>query len=108
MFQPLIDYFREKSVLILGFGREGRSTFELIRRFLPDKEITIADMNPVTPPDENTRVICGADYLERLGEFELVMKSPGISLRDVDLPKNTEITCGPSFSCAFRAAAVSE
>ena len=56
MFQPLIDYLRERSVLILGFGREGRSTYRLIREFLPEKEISIADKfqtrtnNPPTVP----------------------------------------------------------
>ena len=50
MFRSLDDMIRllEKNrVLILGFGREGKSSYRLIRNFLPDKQIGIADKNPV-------------------------------------------------------------
>ena len=32
-------------VLILGFGREGKSTYNLIRKYLPSKKLIIADGN---------------------------------------------------------------
>ena len=49
MFHQLIEYFRERSVLILGFGREGRSTYNFIRKHLPEKQIGIADMKQIVP-----------------------------------------------------------
>ena len=35
----LIDYIRDKKILILGFGREGKSTYNFIRKYLPDFEL---------------------------------------------------------------------
>lgn len=93
MFQPLIDYLREKSVLILGFGREGKSSYGLIREFLPEKELTIADKFPVEAPDENVKVVCGEGYMSVINDYDLVLKSPGISVRDVEIKEGTEVTC---------------
>ena len=47
MFQQLIEYFSNRKVLVLGFGREGRSTYDIIRRHLPEKHIGIADMREI-------------------------------------------------------------
>ena len=33
MIDNLIDYLRNKKILILGFGREGQSTYKLIRKY---------------------------------------------------------------------------
>lgn len=93
MFQPLIDYLRERSVLILGFGREGRSTYRLIREFLPEKEISIADKFPVTIEDKNVNLFCGDGYMSVINDFEVVIKSPGISVRDVEIKNNVTVTC---------------
>ena len=41
----IIEYIRNKKVLILGFGREGKSTYSYIRKHLPEKELFIGDMN---------------------------------------------------------------
>ena len=48
MPQALLDYLAPKKILLLGFGREGRSTYQYIRRHFPEKELSIADQNPVT------------------------------------------------------------
>ena len=53
MFQQLIEYFNGRNVLILGFGREGRSTYDIIRRNLPDKHIGIADRRDFELNDKN-------------------------------------------------------
>ena len=34
MINELINYFKDKKILILGFGREGKSTYKLIRKYL--------------------------------------------------------------------------
>ena len=47
MYQQLIDYIRDKEILILGFSREGHSTYNFIRRHLPDKHLSIADMRQI-------------------------------------------------------------
>ena len=35
------DINGKEKVLILGFGREGKSTYSLIRKYLKDKKFTI-------------------------------------------------------------------
>ena len=86
MFQQLIEYFRERSVLILGFGREGRSTYDVIRRNLPDKHIGIADRRDLDLNDKNVTLHCGENYLDAIGQYDTVIKTPGMSFRDVIVP----------------------
>ena len=43
MLTELINYFKNKKIIILGFGREGKSTYKFIRRHLKDQLIYISD-----------------------------------------------------------------
>ena len=43
MINDLIKYFTDKKILILGFGREGQSTYKLIRKYLKNQKLYIAD-----------------------------------------------------------------
>ncbi|MBQ8183184.1 MAG: UDP-N-acetylmuramoyl-L-alanine--D-glutamate ligase [Clostridia bacterium] len=90
----IIEYIKDKKILVLGFGREGKSTYNYIRKHLPEKKITIGDKNKPEISDENVEVIFGEDYLRSLGDFDLVFKSPGIAFLEDDMyPETTEITC---------------
>lgn len=81
-------------MLILGYGREGKSTYSYIRKHLPEKELFVGDMKEPAIDDENTRVIFGENYLRCLGDFDIVFKSPGIAFLEDDMyPETTEITC---------------
>ena len=93
MCREIYDYFKNKKVLILGFGREGKSTYNYIRKFDKDFPIAIADKNEITVDDENVTLICGEKYLDAINEYDLVMKSPGISLRDFTVRTGTVVTC---------------
>ena len=93
MFQELIDFFNKHSVLVLGFGREGRSTYELIRRELPDKRIGIADIRELEIADSRVDLYCGKNYLNALGDYEVVVKTPGMSFRSVSVPEGVQVTC---------------
>lgn len=93
MFRQLIEYFDRRNVLILGFGREGRSTYNLIRKNLPEKHIGIADMKNLELDDPNVTLHCGENYLDAIELYDTVIKTPGISFRDVMVPKETEVTC---------------
>lgn len=93
MLPKIIEFLKDKKVLILGFGREGRSSFGYIRKYLPEKMLCIADGKEQALPDEFTRGIFGEEYLSHLGEFDVVLKSPGIPFRDVEIPENVLITC---------------
>lgn len=93
MLQQLIEYFEENSVLLLGFGREGSSTYRFIRKHLPEKKIAIADLNPVKLDDPLVDLICGDNYMSVINNYDVVVKSPGISVRDVEIAPTTQVTC---------------
>ncbi len=70
-----------KKVLLLGFGREGRSTFSLLNEVGGFASLTIADKQQVTlPPNSNVALLCGEHYQDTLDEYDVVFKSPGIVL----------------------------
>ncbi len=93
MLPGIIEYLKDKSILILGFGREGQSSFNYIRKYLPEKPLTIADRNSVTVDGENVETVSGDGYLDSVNDFDVVLKSPGISFKNVDITGNTEVTC---------------
>lgn len=92
MLQDLLDYIAGRSVLILGFAREGRSTHRLIRKYFPDKPLAVADRSEVSLDDANTRLITGEGYLGCLDDYDLVFKTPGIPFKDVKTRPGTEIS----------------
>ncbi|MBR5087952.1 MAG: UDP-N-acetylmuramoyl-L-alanine--D-glutamate ligase [Ruminiclostridium sp.] len=80
-YDRLRDFFTGKNVLILGFGREGKSTLSLLREF--GCKVTIADRNDVSGADtEGIDVISGENYLDCMSGFDVIMKAPGIALLD--------------------------
>ncbi len=93
MFTQFIEFIDSKKVLILGFGREGRSTYGIIRRHLPEKEIGIADIKELEFSAPFTTLHTGKTYLESLKDYEVIIKTPGISFRDFIIPRDVIITC---------------
>lgn len=101
MLNKLREYFANRKILILGFGVEGRSTYRLLRRVLPEKMLWIADQNvevkdlELFKNDNNISFYLGEDYLGHFSDFDMIIKSPGISLKqmpDVDFSKFTSHT----------------
>ncbi len=91
MINKLIKYFENKKILILGFGIEGRSTYNFIRKYFPNKKLYIADKNNnLKLKDDNVQINCGVAYLENLDDYDIIMKSPGISLKGIDTSKIKE------------------
>lgn len=88
----LKNYIDKKSVCILGFGREGKSTYRLIEKYCTPESVTIADLNPLDNPPENTGIITGTDYQKSLDDFDIVFKSPGIVLEKNPSELKCEIT----------------
>ena len=93
MYQSAASMFKNKNVLILGFGREGMSTYRFLRNMYPDLHLTIADKNEIKLDDKNVTLICGDSYMDSLNDFDIVMKSPGIAFLDVDIKDGTLVTC---------------
>ncbi len=93
MIDKIIDEFKNKNIVILGFGKEGKSTYTFIRKYLKDIHLTIKDKNDKIKDDEllkddkNITIITGENYLNDLDKYDLIMKTPGISFRDINISK---------------------
>jgi len=77
-------------IAILGYGREGRSSYKFIRNYYPEKEIGIFDKSEgvkndnLLSNDRNCIIYAGAHYLEHISGYDLVIKSPGISYKEIE------------------------
>lgn len=81
MRETIKQYIENKSVLILGFGREGKSTYQLFLKVGGYKSITIADKNLISYElPKEVGVITGEDYQKTMNDYDIIMKSPGIVL----------------------------
>lgn len=92
----LKEYTGNKSVCILGFGREGKSTYRMLKRYCGCKSITICDLNSVdriaADLPEEVEIVNGEGYQDSLDSFDLVFKSPGIVLKNCPGELSCEIT----------------
>ena len=85
-FDLILNRLRAKSILVLGFGREGKSTLRFLKKYLPGATIGVADKNAMDGVTHS-----GERYLEAMYDYDIVIKTPGISLKDFDT-KGVEIT----------------
>ena len=91
MKHDIIDFLSGKSILILGFGREGKSALEFVQANLPDTKVAVADANPLEIDGVTT--ITGPDYLNAMNDYDLVIKSPGVpTLDDLFVQNAAKIT----------------
>ena len=91
MKNQIIDFLRDKKILILGFGREGKSSLDFIRRELPQAEVAVADQQDIVV--ENTTVISGTNYLDACKDYDLILKAPGVIIKDyLDTETKAKIT----------------
>ena len=91
----LLDFLSNKNIVILGCGKQGKSTYQYLRKHFKNKNIVIADENESIDKsefDENTILKLGKDYLKDIENFDLIIKSPGIVLNDVSKFENKIIT----------------
>lgn len=78
------------NIAIVGFGKEGKSTYNFIRSRYKDLKLTLIDkINPknmmVELENDNFIDVCfGEDYLDDLDRFDLIFKSPGVSFKELD------------------------
>jgi len=98
-----IEKLRNKKILILGFGREGRDNLKFLRKLFPKKVIGIADQKQFSISKEgarlrregggsgvvqfpNVKFHLGKNYLKALKNYDVIIKSPGIPFKI--LPKS--------------------
>lgn len=93
MINLIRERFEHSSVALLGFGREGQSSYALLRKVFPEKHLAIADANEsigensLIKDDKHLSLITGQDYLASLTEFDVIFRSPGIPLWNVPLQR---------------------
>lgn len=94
MLKELLAYLKDKKIVILGVGMEGEASYRFLRRNFPEKQLFIADRNINLldkkidlMEDANLEVSLGENYLNGIEEYDLILKAPGISLKDVDISK---------------------
>lgn len=94
MIEQLKNLLNERSVALLGYGREGRSSYTLIRKVLPDKKITIIDENEMVRNDStlikdpHINFITGMGCMQHIDKFDVAIKSPGIPSNTLPLDMN--------------------
>ena len=72
-----------KRVLVLGYGKEGRSTHRVLAGIGGFSRLDIADRDPSAALDAPFGLaITGEGYLDALGDCDIVFKTPGIALPD--------------------------
>jgi len=86
--KQILNTLSNKSILILGLGREGLSTYLFLRKYFPDKEIAFADKKNLTEleekfqalikKDKNLKFKLGKNHLKELEKYDLIFKTPGI------------------------------
>jgi UDP-N-acetylmuramoylalanine-D-glutamate ligase len=77
MFPTQFKFLGIKNVCVLGYGREGKITEKYIRKNYPDLKIGILDRSL----DKN--------YLKKQEEYDLAIKTSGISKSKVSIPYTT-------------------
>ena len=93
MYKKIIEFLKDKNIAIVGYGKEGKSTYNFIRKYLEKQKITILDgnenlaiNNKELESDENVFLVVGDNYLNNLEKYDLIIKSPGVKFKNLDIP----------------------
>ena len=92
-----INNLAKKRVLIYGLGREGESSYRLLRRLYPQKRLGLADRRSLQEMDPKWREIAkndslldlyfGDDCFRDISGYQVVIKSPGIAFTAQEIKK---------------------
>lgn len=81
MIELLSSIVKGKKVLILGFGKEGQSTYKLLSRLNTCGRLDISDIKrPQYRFGPDTEIYSGDTYMDCLDSYDIVFKSPGVIL----------------------------
>lgn len=97
MLTKLLNFLKDKKILILGVGKEGKSTYDFLRRNFPEKQLFIADKatNLLEKyaefmEDINLELSMGDNYLNGIEQYDVIIKTPGLSFKNMDISKFQE------------------
>ena len=81
MDEIIKELVKDKNILILGYGREGRSSLKKLLEIGEYKTIAVADAKDISDDlPEDVSSFCGSSYMDFLDSYDVVFKSPGIVL----------------------------
>lgn len=89
------EKIKDKKVLILGFGKEGKGSLAVVSRAGGYSSLAIADLRELSSDEVKAyfcgetlpKLISGEAYLQSIKEYDIVFKSPGIVLCKEDYEK---------------------
>ena len=94
MVDEIIEKLKGKKIAILGFGVEGKSTYNFIRRYLENTEVTVlcseedeTEKNDILKKDEFVKFVIGKGYLDNLDKYDIILKAPGVSFKNINISK---------------------
>jgi len=96
--EEIARFINNRRVLILGFGKEGRSTYRMLRNYFPKLEICISDQNTEISTEKELQDdsylswVLGKGHMKALNYYNLVFKSPGISFKEYQVPADQQIS----------------
>ena len=86
--EQILNTLGNRKIIILGFGKEGVSSYRFIHRYFPDMPLTVADANANLKTDEfvdpKLTFVKGAGYDQNLNNYDLILKAPGVSFNHVN------------------------
>lgn len=89
MVDVILNKIKGKKIVILGFGREGVSSYRFIRKHFPNMDLVAADRSEILDTtvfasDKHLHFVLGENYDQNLNDFDLVFKTPGVNLNDIN------------------------
>lgn len=104
----IIEFFKGKKTVIVGFGREGVASYKFLRKCYPKMHLTIADRSPLInldgfEEDKHLTVVAGEGYDQNLNKFDLILKSPGVNLNNINyyIPREKFVSQAELFLMAY-------
>lgn len=76
------------NIAILGYSRQGQSAYEYWNK--PGNSVTICDQNTAVEVPSGVSTQLGKDYLNNLGQYDLLVRTPALHPRDI-VAANPEI-----------------
>jgi len=76
-----LQNLKNKKIIIVGFGREGKNTYKTLKKLFPLKSIALADKKEIKADERE--IYTGNDYLNNLKNYDVIIKTPGIPFNEV-------------------------
>jgi len=76
-----LQNLKNKKIIIVGFGREGKNTYKTLKKLFPLKSIALADKKEIKADERE--IYTGKDYLNNLKDYDVIIKTPGIPFNEV-------------------------